>query len=75
MMKIMLIVGLYILLLTGCGKESYTPYTYHPPADMKDGIAVGSLADMHADPALIEAVVDSIHAGRYQRYPASHRLR
>ena len=66
----MLIVGLYILLLTGCGKESYTPYTYHPPADMKDGIAVGSLADMHADPALIEAVVDSIHAGRYQRVHA-----
>jgi CubicO group peptidase (beta-lactamase class C family) len=69
-MKKMFIFSLYIMLFAGCGKESFNSYTYHPPADLNDGLEVASLADIHADPGSIEACVDSIHAERYKRVHA-----
>jgi len=66
MKKAILLISILSLLCNSCTHNSASPYTYHPPEKINDGIDVGSFDEANIDPALIVKAVDSIYQGRYK---------
>ncbi|HUW10959.1 MAG TPA: serine hydrolase [Anaerolineae bacterium] len=53
------------ILLMGCNGEPAIQYTYRPPEDAGDGLAVGTLEEVGIDSARIEQAVSRILSGKY----------
>jgi len=65
MKKAILLISFLSLILVSCHPEPPSVYNYRPPADIGDGLNVGTLDEVNADSELLEKAIDSIYAGRY----------
>jgi len=54
------------VLLVGCQGGPSNPYTYCPPENIDDGLAVGSLAEVSIDPAPLAEAVSKIRQEEYR---------
>ncbi len=70
MKKKFLLIAIFSLLVAGCKQDLSVQYTYHTPEHINDGLATGSLADVHIDSVLIEQAVNNIFRGRYKEVHA-----
>lgn len=60
-----LLLHIFLFAATACSSDSSTQYSYQPPPQMGDGLAVGSLDEVGLDVGLLAEAVDGIEDGRY----------
>ena len=65
MKKSIVLLTILSILLMGCNGEPAIQYTYRPPEDAGDGLAVGTLEEVGIDSVLIENAVSRILSGKY----------
>jgi hypothetical protein len=65
MKKSIVLLAILSVLLMGCSGEPASQYTYRPPEDAADGLAVGTLEEVGIDSGLIEKAVGRILSGKH----------
>jgi CubicO group peptidase (beta-lactamase class C family) len=66
MRNALVLVAAFLLPFAGCAQPPSDQYTYRPPEDIGDGLSVGSLSDIGADPKPLEDAVEGVREGRYK---------
>jgi CubicO group peptidase (beta-lactamase class C family) len=64
--KTVLIVLLFSILNTGCGKDFSEQVPYMPPEHINDGLEVGTLEEVSIDTQMILKASSRIHQGKYR---------
>jgi len=65
MKKVILSLAVLCTLAIGCTGDPGVQYTYRPPEDAGDGLAVGILEEVNIDSAPIEEAVSRILRGKH----------
>lgn len=65
MKKAILAISILFFFVSSCSNGSSVVYTYQPPEDIGDGLAVGTLDEVKIDSTSLGRAVDNIRAGEY----------